>query len=240
MEMPKLSAHQGGPEDEYPPNSLQAIQAVLDVGVDMIEFDVRTTSDGKLITHHDAQVTHGGGESRHIAQLTEAEVFAAAPDAAPLSAVLALIKGKALGHVDLKDTCLEIEIADACERVLGPDGFVLTTLEDISVRRLRMWRPHLTVALSLGRSSAGLGRLATVRLRLSEIFPQRRLRRCDPNMLALNHSIAKFGVLALARRRGLPVLLWTINGPDVIASVAADSRYWGFTTDFPRLAIGLR
>jgi len=240
MELPKLSAHRGGPEDEYPPNGLAAIRAALDVGVDMIEFDVRTTSDGKFVTHHDAQVSQGGGEGRQIAQLTESEVFAAAPDAAPLSDVLALIKGKALGHVDLKDTCLEVEIADICERALGPDGFVLTTLEDISVRRLRIGRPHLRVALSLGRSTAGLSRLATARLRLSEIFPQRRLRRCDPNMLALNHKIAKLGVLALARRRGLPVLLWTINDPEMIASVAFDSRYWGFTTDFPRLVNRLR
>ena len=206
----------------------------------MIEFDVRTTSDGKFITHHAAHVSHEAGEPRQITQLTEAEVFAAAPDAASLSDVLALIKGKALGHVDLKDTCLEVEIADVCERALGPDGFVLTTLEDISVRRLRRGRPHLRVALSLGRSAAGLGRLETVRLRLSEIFPQRRIRRCDPNMLALNHKIARLGVLALARRRGLPILLWTINDPAMIASVSVDHRYWGFTTDFPRLAIRLR
>jgi glycerophosphoryl diester phosphodiesterase len=240
MSLPKLSAHRGGPEDEYPPNSLEAFRAVLDVGVDMIEFDVRTTLDGKFITCHDDHVILRGGEIRLIEQLTEAEVFAAAPDAASLSDVLALIKGKALGHVDLKDTRLEVEIADACQRMLGKDGFVLSTLEDVSVRRLRTQRPHLTVALTLGRSTVGLGNLEAVRMRLSEIFPQRRIRRCDPNMLVLHHRLAKVGVLALARRRGLPVLLWTINDPEMIAAVAVDPRYWGYTTDFPRLAIRLR
>ena len=47
----------------------------------------------------------------------------------PLSDVLALTTGKALGHVDLEGTCHEVEIADVCERKFGPDGFILTTLD---------------------------------------------------------------------------------------------------------------
>ena len=82
-----------------------------------------------LWTGRHVHASHGGGEARHIAQLTEAEVFAPAPDAVPLSDVLALSKGKALGHGDLKDTCHEMEIADVCERALGPDSPVLTTPE---------------------------------------------------------------------------------------------------------------
>ena len=82
-----------------------------------------------LWTSRHVHVSHGGGEARRLAQSTEAEVFAPAPDAVPLSDVLALINGRALGHVDLEGTCHEVEIADVCERALGPDGVVLTTLD---------------------------------------------------------------------------------------------------------------
>jgi hypothetical protein len=82
-----------------------------------------------LWTGRHVHVSHGGGEARRLAQLTEAEVFAAAPDTVPLSDVLALNKGKALGHVHLEGTCHEVEVADVCERALGPDGSVLTTLD---------------------------------------------------------------------------------------------------------------
>jgi len=82
-----------------------------------------------LWTGRHVHVSHGGGEARRLAQLTEPEVFAPAPDAAPLSDVLVLIKGKALGHVDLEGNCHEVEIAGVCKRALGPDGFVLTTLD---------------------------------------------------------------------------------------------------------------
>jgi hypothetical protein len=82
-----------------------------------------------LWTGRQVHVSHGGGEARHIAQLTEAEVLAPASDPVPLSDVLALIKGKALGHVDLERTRHEVEIADVWERALGPDGLVLATMD---------------------------------------------------------------------------------------------------------------
>ena len=82
-----------------------------------------------LWTGRHVHVSHGGGEARRLAQLTEAEVFAAAPDTVLLSHVLAPVRGKALGHVGLEGTCHEEEIADVCERALGPDGLVLTTLD---------------------------------------------------------------------------------------------------------------
>ena len=80
-------------------------------------------------TGRHVHVSHGGGDARHIAQLTEAEVFAAPPDAVPLSDVLALNKCKTLGHVHLEGTRHEVEIADVCGRALGPDRFELTTLK---------------------------------------------------------------------------------------------------------------
>lgn len=82
-----------------------------------------------LWTGRHVHASHGGGEARRLAQLTEAEVLSPAPDALLLSDVLAQIKGKALGHVDLEGACHEVEIADVCERALGPDGPVLTTLD---------------------------------------------------------------------------------------------------------------
>ncbi|HEY1485903.1 MAG TPA: glycerophosphodiester phosphodiesterase [Micromonosporaceae bacterium] len=234
-----LSAHRGGPEGLFEPNSLEAMKASLDVGVDLIEFDVRTTSDGGFVTFHDADVDIDGAP-RPIAELTEDEVIAREPAAARVTDILHLIKGRALGHVDLKDTRLELEIADLCESVLGPTGFVLTTMEDESVARIRAGRPHLVVGLSLGRDSTGLNKLQEFQLRMSEIFPGRRVRKCRANMLALNYKIARLGALRWARRHHIDVLVWTINEPDLIRSIANDERYWAFTTDYPRLARQLR
>ncbi len=42
-----------------------------------------------------------------------------------------------------------------------------------------------------------------------------------------------------ARRRGLPVLVWTLNSELLIKAAQADERVWAYTTDYPRLALRL-
>ncbi|MEL7121139.1 MAG: glycerophosphodiester phosphodiesterase family protein [Bacteroidota bacterium] len=59
-----------------PENSLQAIQGSIDMGVDMIEIDVRRTKDGELVLMHDETIdrtTNGKGrvEDYTLAQLRE-------------------------------------------------------------------------------------------------------------------------------------------------------------------------
>lgn len=54
------AAHQNHPE-----NSLAAIQESIDLGIDIIEFDIRQTQDGELVVMHDETIdrtTNGKGE----------------------------------------------------------------------------------------------------------------------------------------------------------------------------------
>ncbi len=111
--MAMLSAHRGGPEGEFEPNTLATIDAACALGVDLVEFDVRVNAAGEFVLGHDA------------------------PSAVALGSVLETIAGRAMAHVDLKDARGEVEIADLCAEILGPDGFILTTRVDASVARLR-------------------------------------------------------------------------------------------------------
>ncbi len=142
--MALLSAHRGGPEGTRAPNTLETIAAACELGVDLVEFDVRVNSDGAFVIGHDG------------------------PSEVLLSSVLELIRGRARGHVDLKEDHAEIEIADLCLDRLGPDGFVVTTRFDAGISRLRAARPDVVVGLSLGRASPWLHR--------NELFPWRRTR----------------------------------------------------------------
>jgi glycerophosphoryl diester phosphodiesterase len=232
---PLLSAHRGGGEGVLPPNSLSAISAAIDLGADLIEFDVRVTSDDQFVVHHDETI-HVGAGNYPIAGLTRLEIRRYAPRIASLTEVLGLLAGRARAHVDLKDTVKELAIADLCEQFLGAAGFVVTSLEDSSVAALRSARPQFATGLSLGRDTTGLDRLAIARLRHSELVPWSRAERCGASFLAVHHRIARLGVLAGARRRGLPVLLWTLNSAELILAAQRDDRVWAYTTDLPRLA----
>jgi glycerophosphoryl diester phosphodiesterase len=48
------SAHRGE-HAHHPENSIPAIQGAIDAGMDYVEIDVRTTSDGQLVLMHDPQ-----------------------------------------------------------------------------------------------------------------------------------------------------------------------------------------
>lgn len=54
---------------QYPENSLAAIQYSINTGVDVVELDIRTTRDGKLVLMHDETVdrtTSGEGKVREL------------------------------------------------------------------------------------------------------------------------------------------------------------------------------
>jgi len=56
-------AHQGG-RGLWPENTLLAFERSLELGVDVLEMDLRGTSDGHIVVHHDASVdrtTEGSG-----------------------------------------------------------------------------------------------------------------------------------------------------------------------------------
>jgi glycerophosphoryl diester phosphodiesterase len=61
---PIVTAHRGF-SGKYPENTLPAFEAAIQLGVDIIEFDVRETVDGKLVIMHDPSVdrtTDGSGD----------------------------------------------------------------------------------------------------------------------------------------------------------------------------------
>ena len=53
---PRIISHRGKIDLSSPENDLRGIQEAIDLGVGMVEFDVRKTSDEVLVCHHDAKV----------------------------------------------------------------------------------------------------------------------------------------------------------------------------------------
>jgi glycerophosphoryl diester phosphodiesterase len=68
-------AHQGG-EDEAPSNTMYAYERALRLGADMLEVDVHTTADGRLVVLHDAAVDRTTNGTGRVYDLTLAQVQA--------------------------------------------------------------------------------------------------------------------------------------------------------------------
>ena len=105
-----------------PENSLQAIQNCIDMGVDMVEIDVRETKDGKLVLMHDETIdrtTTGKGlvkdwtlDSLMMLQLRDGIGHSTPHKIATLEEALALCKDKILVNLDksysIFDKCFEV------------------------------------------------------------------------------------------------------------------------------------
>jgi len=66
-------AHQGG-EHLRPDNTMAAFQYAYDLGVDVLELDIHSTSDGQLVVIHDKTVDRTSDGSGAVNELTLAEI----------------------------------------------------------------------------------------------------------------------------------------------------------------------
>ena len=76
---PKVTAHRGGGA-ERPENTLDAFRNAVAVGADVVEFDVRSTSDHRLVTLHDVALDRTTNCTGIVYELTLEQVRACRTD----------------------------------------------------------------------------------------------------------------------------------------------------------------
>jgi glycerophosphoryl diester phosphodiesterase len=101
---PAVLAHRGASAYE-PENSLPAFDLALRMGADVLEFDLRPTSDGELVALHDPTLELAVGETRELAQMLAAALEEVDPARRPptLEAILARYGKSARYAIDMKD-----------------------------------------------------------------------------------------------------------------------------------------
>jgi glycerophosphoryl diester phosphodiesterase len=209
-----VSAHR--PED---------LEAALSLGVDYVELDVRQLADGSFVVAHD-----DGDPHAHV-----------------LDDVLARLVERAGAHVDLKveshDGSVEVDVTRRVLAVLDTDAVVITTESVVGVRAVRDWADaeglELRVGLSVGRPVHRLPLHGQVRVRVAELLSTS-VRDSRANVVVARHTLARLGMAWIARRRGLPLLVWTVDGEASLRYWLRPGRAWMVTTNQPEIALRLR
>ncbi|GAA4089913.1 glycerophosphodiester phosphodiesterase [Actinomadura miaoliensis] len=208
---------------------LAGLRTAIASGAEYVELDVRRTADGELIVHHDRTVA-----GLPLSRCTYERVRALAPRPVPRFAdALRMMAGRSLGHLDLKERGCEHEAVALALDVLGPGRFVVTTGEPASVATIKNTFPTVTTALSVGR---GLWERGAV----GDFAPVRPLLDSGADMVALNHRLARVGVLRQCARAGVPAMVWTVNARPLMRRFLADPRVAVLVTDHPHTALRLR
>jgi glycerophosphoryl diester phosphodiesterase len=206
----------GGASALAPANTLASFDAALDVGVDMIEFDVRA-HHGELVLAH--TIFHAR-RSENV-RFDEALAHLAGPRFAALEL-----------NVDVKHTGIEAELLDALRgRGLLGRTLISSQVETV-LQRLRALEPDARLGISVG------GRVARMSRRLgdwrSHVLAGLAERRWDALMVQ-HRLIDRWLVEEVAQRSGT-LCAWTVNERASIERLLGLGVN-GITTADPRLFV---
>jgi glycerophosphoryl diester phosphodiesterase len=229
---PIIIAHRGASSLE-PGNSLAAFERAVDLGADMVEFDVRRTRDGVMVVHHDERI--GGHLIRQISY--EAANQLARRTCPPrLQDAIGLLRGRVGLDIELKESGYEEEFLQTVLAMIPRTDFVATSFLDQSVAAIKELDAKVTAGLILGirRPARDLVTGMGERSRFA------RLQACRADFMAAHYGLAGPSMLRRATSHGVPVWVWTVNDAKSLHRCIVDPRIQGVVTDVPDLAVRLR
>lgn len=206
-------------------NTLAALHAAVEHGVDAVEFDVLADVDDRLVLAHSLL------ERPH--------------DRATLDDALAYIAStRVAAHLDLKQRGLEGQIASALRAHGLVERSFVSSLDHAALRDVRRHEPRLQVGLSYPEDRYGVSRYRVaapaIRLGLAGLqralphLIERWLERAGAAAAVLHYALVTPRVVERCHDAGAAVWAWTVND----AKTAAQLEDWGadaIITDDPRI-----
>tara|TARA_R110000850_G_scaffold123873_1_gene241778 strand:+ start:820 stop:1548 length:729 start_codon:yes stop_codon:yes gene_type:complete len=227
--LPVVIAHRGA-SAVAPENTSSAIQAALSLGVKVIEFDVRRTSDGVLVLFHDDKLKRITGRPGALESLPFSEVqkldvgawfgdgsFAGEKVITLDQAVRLCREGGAVPLIEHK-TGAASDYATVIRAAKATEAVIIQSFD---------W--EFLTALKSELPAAKLGALGSKKLSSSRLTS---LQSLQPKWVGWKHSDLSASNLIALRERGFRVALWTVNDLD-IASKWAARGVDGLITDHP-------
>jgi glycerophosphoryl diester phosphodiesterase len=204
----------GGASALAPANTLASFDAALDVGVDMVEFDVREFRGDLVLAHTVLHARRGG-----VVRLHDALVHLADRRFADVGL-----------NVDVKHIGCEAMLLDGLRRTRLLDRSLLSSQVPAVLDRLREREPRARLGISVG------GRVARVSRRWGDwrthVLDGLAVRRWDA--LMAQHRLIDATLLEHVAARDGRLYAWTVNERAAIQSLRGLGVH-GITTADPRL-----
>jgi len=205
-------------------NTLEAIEAGLEHGVDAVEFDVVADGD-RLVLGHSLRLLRGGEATLDdaLARLAAAGVSA---------------------HVDLKGPGGEAAVVAALRERGMLERALVSSVDRRALRDLRTLEPRLATGLGYPKDRYELSErrlvepfvpiaLAALKRTIPHVLG-RRLERTGASAAVLHHALLTPGLVERCHRRGVAVWAWTVNDRATAARLA-EAGVDAIITDDPRV-----
>jgi MFS transporter, Spinster family, sphingosine-1-phosphate transporter len=208
LKLPKSQCHRGFHPAGVQENTLAAFRAAAVAGAQMVELDVRVSSDGLAVVMHDADIARVSGRTGLVHELTAKQLKEMAN--APLlrevlddPACSGLFVNVELKREDRRTLGLEKAVAEA---VRGREGRVLfSSFNPLALREMAKLCPDVPRAL-----------LATGENHPSNKFYLRKMLLAflaRPHMLNYDGRYFTPGLARSLAARKVPVAIWTVEEP---------------------------
>jgi glycerophosphoryl diester phosphodiesterase len=244
---PLRIGHKGAAALE-PENTLRSLSRAVELGCDLVEFDVLDLHDGTLVLAHSDdlfEVSHGSARGRVRSQ-TLYGLREIAPELATFDEALELlgsVNGVGL-HVDLKWHGYEAAAAEAIRRHGLVARTVVSTFHAKSLRELAVLEPSLQRGLTYPFDRRGVSsrRLltpvtASALIAIRSALPRRitrMLERARANAAMLHHSVVSRAAVDRAHVHGAAVFAWTVDDEAALRRVL-DAGVDGVITNDPQI-----
>lgn len=247
-------AHKGA-SGEAPENTLAAIQIALDLGVDMIELDVRNTSDGEIIVFHDEtldRTTDGTGlvhehTLEEIKKLDAGSWFGKAKyvgEKVPtLKEALDLINGQCKVLIEIKHmdhphyhSFAEKLIDVIRQEKNGYDWIILQSYDFEYLEAAHEYDPHVqTKKIMIGEDSAPLlAFYMETKMHLGRAKEDDRMKALNPEY----HTLSTRRVFQM-HAKGFQVYTYSVNNREDMIKVL-HMGVDGIITDFPSILMQVK
>lgn len=246
---PVLRIGHRGAASLAPENTLRALRAAVEHGVDLVEFDVLDLRRGPLVLAHSDrldELSHGAA-SGSVRDRSLEELRAVAPELPTLDDALAYFVDEAqeVGlHVDLKLTTRLDELCASLAR-FGVEGrTVVSSFHVPSLHAVARLAPSVRIGFTFPEDRLGVSRrprlqslvgqgLSAARVAVPRLLP-RMVARAGAGALMLQHRLVTRSAVARMRAVGVPVLAWTVDEPAELERVVA-AGVDGVITNDPRI-----
>ena len=207
-----------------PENTLESIEAAVQAGSDIVEFDVRLTRDNVLVLMHDSRLLRTHGSKDAVANLTLQSLRerTATQPVPSLKEVLDRFYGKVLLNIELKsrgsgEQVIKLLKKHYVKKAADWDNILISSLKAGELLRIRRLAPHANLAM---------------------------LHRQNPFLFVAYHRFIKFTAIGFhrlhlnplaietAKRAGLFTYTYTVNRPAAAARLEAQGID-GIVTNYP-------
>lgn len=218
-------AHRGA-SNYAPENTVEAFKKAVKLKVDIVEFDVHRTKDGKLVVMHDHNVkrtTDGSGLIRNLSLKELKKLHEPNGEVVPtLQEVLTILKNKCICKIDVKDKGMVEKLVNILKKNHLENSVIITSEIFPVLKKIKQLYPRIKI------EAGGFGYKKSITI--DEII--RKAKNVKADIISPFYTIVTKNLVEVAHKNGFEVHVWTVDDKRTIERmkrIGVD----GITSNYP-------